>query len=53
MLCLLELKAAKVEDAKGQILSTDGRECVPDYAPTDFTSRIKRVASLRSSCSTV
>jgi putative zinc finger protein len=34
-------------------LSTAGRECIPDYAPADFTSRIKRVASLRSSCSTV
>lgn len=35
------------------MLSTGGRKFVPGYAPTDFTSRIKRVASLCSSCSAV
>ena len=33
--------------------STGCRKFVPGYMPADFTSRIKRDASLRSSCSTV
>src|SRR6266568_183930 len=34
-------------------LSTGGRKCLPDYVAANFTSRIKRGASLRSSFSTV
>ena len=50
---LVPLQKGSKRQGTGGSLTTDGRECVPDYAPTDFTSRIKRVASLRSSCSTV
>jgi hypothetical protein len=46
---------AYLADLEGKLLllSTGGRKCVPGYVAADFTSCIKRGASLRSSFSTV